>query len=110
MTFISIFTTQPPGGEPAPVPPPVIQFHADCQHATYATDQLVCSVADLKTLDGALAQAFLEARKLKGAGLDAGQAAWFRKRSLCAFRPDQEQCTRKSYLNRIRALKRLQRR
>lgn len=41
--------------QPAPVPPPIIQSHADCTRPQYASDTLVCGDAELMAIDAEVA-------------------------------------------------------
>jgi len=90
----------------APVPPPVEQFTANCQESAYATDHLVCADAELRGLDLELKSLVdkLPPSRLAGSPLMEGQAAWFKRRSLCAKQADHAACARAAYRERIRVL------
>ena len=90
----------------APVPPPAGQVTADCTTPTYATDHLVCADPGLRALDADLARVWAraEAAGQVTAGARQAQAAWFRQRSLCAFRDDHRACTEAAYRARIAEL------
>lgn len=79
-------------------------MQANCQAPTYATDLLVCSDLELKTLDaemGALLSR-LDATAIDGVPpMLESQYDWFKRRSLCAFDEDHRQCTDDAYTERL---------
>ena len=89
------------------IPPPPVQTVADCEHPTYASDQLVCGDAELLALDrelrDLLATVDLPAR-VAPASLFEPQEAWFRRRSLCAFSETHAACLKAAYSERIAVL------
>jgi len=86
------------------IPPPPAQSVADCEHPTYASDQLVCADAELLALDrelhDLLATVDLQAR-VAPASLVEPQELWFRRRSLCAFSERHAACLKAAYSERI---------
>jgi uncharacterized protein len=92
----------------APVPPPPEQTTANCAAPTYATDAFVCSDPHLRALDQQLAAlwAKTDADPQTTENDREIQAAWFRQRSMCAFRADQATCVEAAYLSRMDALQR----
>ncbi len=93
----------------APVPPPPEQTSANCAAPTYATDAFVCTDPHLRALDQQLAALWAKVNadpRTTDTEREA-QAAWFRQRSMCAFRTDQATCVEAAYLKRIDALQRL---
>lgn len=89
------------------VPPPVEQFTANCATPVYATDQLVCGDPALKAQDAAMAASLA---RLGGPPIDGfapwreSQAAWFKRRSLCAFEAAHRQCVLDAYAERLEVL------
>ncbi|AYJ84988.1 hypothetical protein D3Y57_02745 (plasmid) [Sphingomonas paeninsulae] len=88
-----------------PVPPPAIQWTADCARPTYATDMLVCGDPELRSMDQNLA------RMLENRGGDEtlapwieGQADWFRRSRMCAFQADHRECLTAAYSERALVL------
>jgi uncharacterized protein len=94
-------------GQASPVPPPVEQMRANCSAPTYASDMRVCGTPELLALDETmallLARAGAEAIEPPSAWIE-GQAAWFRRRSLCAMQARQDACLRAAYRERITVL------
>lgn len=87
-------------GLPAPVPPPIEQTGADCARPQYASDRLVCEDTQLRAMDAdvaALAQAL--PGQANGSQWE-DQAAWFRRRSRCAFEADHRACLSAAYADR----------
>lgn len=82
-----------------PVPPPVAQVVADCEHITYASDQLVCADDALLALDHALTDA-LPLPAASTLALEESDA-WFRRSRMCAMRSDHYACLRAAYRERI---------
>lgn len=93
---------------PSPIAAPVAQESADCIHPSYATDQLVCSDSELRALDHAVVER-LEAMPPPADTATypwiEDQEAWFRRRSLCAFREDHRACVRQAYAMRLAELR-----
>lgn len=91
----------------AAVSPPPEQFAANCDAPTYASDRLVCGDPSLRALDARLREAWaavdFDAVVVPGAWVE-GQAAWFRRRSRCAFAEPQAECLRALYGERIAVL------
>ena len=92
----------------APVPPPPEQTTAHCAAPTYATDQFVCTDTHFRALDQQLATLWAEVDTDPHTTETEreAQAAWFRKRSMCAFETDQAPCVEVAYRARIDALRR----
>jgi uncharacterized protein len=92
-----------------PIAPPVEQVTADCTAPTYATDRLVCADPELRALDAELAHlwAGAQAAGRVAASAQSVQAAWFRRRSLCAFHDDHRGCVEGAYRARIAELRRI---
>jgi uncharacterized membrane protein len=86
------------------IPPPPLQSVADCERPTYASDQLVCTDAELLAVDhelrDLLATVDLTARIAPGALIES-QDQWFRRRSLCAFSERHAACLKAAYSERI---------
>jgi len=77
------------------VPPPVIQYGAECKSPTFATDVLVCSDTDLRQLDAdvrALLEKLRQDSPEAAPQLEVSQWDWFKRRSECALRADHRQC------------------
>ena len=93
-----------------PLPPPSPQFSADCEAPVYATDKLVCETEALRVLDAEMLGLWTTARSLPWVSGDwiEPQDGWFRRRSLCAFETDHEECARAAYIERIAVLYLLQ--
>lgn len=90
------------------IPPPPEQTRLDCQAPVYASDTRSCADPELRALDEALGQ------WLDRAGSTAteptsmwmeGQAAWFRRRGLCAMKAAQDACLRAAYGERTEVLR-----
>lgn len=96
----------------AAVPPPPEQVGANCQASTYASDMLVCADSLLRALDAQMREAWdavdFESVVAPGAWIEA-QDAWFRRRSLCAFKERHADCLRGAYVERIAVLEALRR-
>lgn len=88
------------------VPPPGEQVASDCAAPVYATDQLVCSDAALRSLDAQMLRLWrmAEARHRGNGTLREAQVAWFRSRSQCAFKSDHRACVVTAYQSRIATL------
>ena len=86
------------------VPPPVSQVSADCVAPVYATDMLVCADPALRALDTEMLELWDRIAKTRKRS-EAEQAAWFRRRSLCAFDPDHRACVVTAYRTRITDLR-----
>ncbi len=89
------------------VPPPVEQFTANCAAPVYATDQLVCGDPALRAQDAAMAASLARFGRLPVDGLAPwreSQAAWFKRRSLCAFEAAHRQCVLDAYAERMEVL------
>lgn len=84
----------------APVPPPIAQIRADCARPQYASDTLVCGDSGLVALDAEVAGLAATAPALAAAAIWEDQAAWFRRRSLCAFNADHRDCLIAAYTDR----------
>jgi uncharacterized protein len=84
----------------APVPPPIAQFQADCARPQYASDALVCGDFELATLDAEVAGLAAPAPAIAAAAIWEDQTAWFRRRSLCAFKADHRDCLIAAYADR----------
>lgn len=85
------------------VPPPVEQVQADCRAPTYATDMLVCGDYDLRSRDAEMGALTGRVGRTALDGLEPfiePQAAWFRRRSRCAFETDHRQCAADAYEER----------
>lgn len=88
----------------AAVPPPPVQFAADCKAPVYASDQLICSTPDLLALDQAMQEAVAEAGSpalTPASDLIEPQDMWLRRRGLCAFQRDHAACLDAAYRERI---------
>lgn len=86
--------------QPAPVPPPIAQIQADCARPQYASDTLVCGDAELAALDAEVAGLAATAPALGDGAIWEDQAAWFRRRSLCAFNASHRDCLIAAYTDR----------
>lgn len=86
--------------QPAAVPPPIEQLGADCARPQYVSDTLVCADTALRALDADVARMSRTLPTLAGDALWESQAAWMRRRSLCAFRADQSACLAAAYADR----------
>jgi uncharacterized protein len=84
----------------SPVPPPIDQRHADCARPQYASDILVCSDAELLAIDAEVAALASAPPVLADGAIWEGQAAWLRRRSLCAFKDDHRGCLVAAYTDR----------
>jgi hypothetical protein len=89
---------------PQPVPPPAMQLTADCSHPVYASDQLVCSNAELARLDGDLVRLLAENAAPSGRWIES-QDMWFRRSRMCAFQADHAACLAAAYRERIGLLR-----
>lgn len=83
-----------------PVPPPIEQESADCEHSSYASDQLVCSDESLTALDREL-KALLPVRAEQHGLLIEPQTDWFKRSRVCAFQTNHLGCLRAAYRERI---------
>ena len=109
-----------PGAQPSPgaVPPPPLQFLADCQSPAYASDVVVCGDEALLSLDREVRRLYESLQDALQPTADGGlldplvlfepQDAWFRRRSLCAFSSHQRDCLRAAYVERLRVLRALE--
>jgi uncharacterized protein len=89
------------------VPPPVEQYTADCARPVYASDQLVCSDAELRSLDDRLALLLKDKPMLaqrSGSDFYEAQPAWFKRRSVCAMQVEHRACLAAAYEERIRVI------
>lgn len=77
----------------AAVPPPVAQGTANCQSPVYASDQLICSDAELWDTEQRIDALWRssQGRASMGTWVE-DQEAWFRRRALCAFHADHRAC------------------
>jgi len=94
----------------AAVPPPPEQVAADCEAPTYASDALVCADTSLLALDTRMRAALAAAGQeivAESRSLVEPQAAWFRRRSLCAFSSRHAACLSAAYADRIAVLRAL---
>ncbi|WP_439534476.1 hypothetical protein [Polymorphobacter sp.] len=82
------------------VPPPLEQRQADCARPQYASDTLVCSDPGLRALDAEVATLADRTPPLADGAIWEDQAAWQRRRSLCAFKPDHRACLAAAYADR----------
>lgn len=87
-------------GQPAPVPPPIVQIRADCARPQYASDTLVCGDPELAALDAEVAGLAATAPARAAAAIWEDQAEWFRRRSLCAFNANHRDCLIAAYVDR----------
>lgn len=84
-----------------PVPPPVPQLQVDCGRPQYASDSLICSDSSLLSMDAEVAaRAAAAAPGLSDGAIWETHAAWFRRRSLCAFNADHRGCLEAAYSDR----------
>lgn len=89
------------------VPPPAVQYGADCESPTFATDILVCADVDLRSRDAEVRRLFERLRQdAPGTAtqLEASQSGWFQRRSECAMESDHRQCVVEAYAERLAAL------
>jgi hypothetical protein len=86
------------------VPPPVAQLTADCVHPVYASDQLVCSDADLARLDYDMVRLLAADEPPTGPWIEA-QETWFRRSRMCAFQAGHAACLAAAYRERIGLLR-----
>ena len=93
-------TADPSAAQPAPVPPPLEQLQADCTRPQYASDTLVCGDAELRTADAQVAALAGTPPTLAAGAIWEDQAAWLRRRSLCAFTADHRGCLVAAYTDR----------
>lgn len=92
-----LFGAAPPA---APIPPPVDQAVANCDSPIYASDVTVCSNEILLALDRELG-ALLPIPEVASSIAFEEQDDWFRRSRKCAFRPDQVNCLRAAYRERL---------
>lgn len=87
------------------IPPPPVQFTADCVARTYASDQFVCADAELLELDRLLSAHIAQRRKTSpdDGEVDEDQD-WFRRSRLCAFESDHRECLLSAYCLRLALL------
>lgn len=88
----------------SPVPPPLAQSSAACDHPVYATDELVCGDPKLLALDRRLLAVLPKVADVVGSPWIEDQQAWFRRSRLCAFRADHATCAAQAYRDRIAVL------
>jgi uncharacterized protein YecT (DUF1311 family) len=86
--------------QPAAVPPPIEQTSADCARPTYASDMLVCGDSELKARDAELA-VLVAKTPIAGTAVMESDAAWFKRRSRCAFSADHRACLAAAYAERL---------
>lgn len=90
------------------VPPPVVQWTANCTAPVYATDRLVCGDAELARADDAMISWLGRWRPPPVDGFAPwreSQEAWLKRRSLCAFRTSHRQCVVDAYAERMAVLR-----
>ena len=84
----------------------------DCTRAATPVETLICSDAELATLDIELDRAYRAAReKLQGQErqkLVSEENAWIRARAGCAHAPDMRACVRTAYQERLTVLRSIQ--
>jgi uncharacterized protein len=89
---------------PSPsIPPPSVQLTADCRNSVYASDQFVCSDAELRMLDSQLADTIARFDSEVSTAPDViweDHFAWLRRRSLCAFQVEHRKCLIDAYSSR----------
>ncbi len=90
----------PVASQPAPVPPPLPQMRADCIRPQYASDALVCGDPELVAADAEVAALAATTPTVADGAIWEDQAAWIRRRSLCAFGPDHRGCLVAAYVDR----------
>lgn len=90
----------------AAVPPPAEQIAADCTAPVYASDRLVCVDPELRGIDEASAEMVARVGPLDPTAdsLIEDHAAWFRRRSRCAFQRDHRACLAAAYRDRALVL------
>jgi hypothetical protein len=76
---------------------------ANCDAPIYAIDRLVCADSDLLALDRAIGGRLAQAIPAPSPMIE-DQAAWFRRRTLCAFQSDALACARLAYRERLAVL------
>ncbi len=89
------------------LPPPVEQYSANCAALSYASDQLVCSDPNLLDLDRKMVAALADARTVAIEPVSPfiePQAAWLRRRSLCAGQTGHRACLEAAYAERTAVL------
>lgn len=94
----------------AATPPPLEQIAADCAAPTYASDMLVCGDPFLRSLDARIREAWAAvdvAAVVASGGWVEAQAAWFKRRSLCALIDKHTECLQAAYVERIAVLEAL---
>lgn len=103
LTIICLLSLQllgsPAAAQPAAVPPPVEQRRTDCGRPQYASDALVCGDPALLAVDAEIA-AMDTQPPLAASAIWEDQAAWLRRRSLCAFKTDHRACLVAAYADR----------
>lgn len=102
--FVVMSASSAAAAQPAPVPPPLAQLGADCIRTQYASDMLVCGDAGLSALDAKVAGLAAAAGRTATDAVLEDQAAWMRRRSLCAFKADHRACLLAAYTDRLAAL------
>jgi uncharacterized protein len=90
----------------AAVPSPLAQQGAECEHPTYATDQLVCADPELLKLDRNMMEKLAEAGFPSGPFVEP-QEDWFRRSRLCAMTAQHLSCVVEAYLERMKLLEAL---
>jgi uncharacterized protein len=94
-------------GPAVATPPPPEQIAANCAAPTYASDMLVCGDQFMRALDARMRDAWSAvdfAAIVAPGGWVEPQAAWFRRRSLCAFAERHAECLQAAYVERIAVL------
>lgn len=92
------------------VPPPPEQVAADCAAPSYASDVLVCTDPVLRAFDLRMLEAWAALDVASAVAPQASiesQAAWFRRRSMCAFSERHVECLMAAYIERIAVLEAL---
>lgn len=85
----------------AAVPPPLPQQSANCDRPTYASDQLVCTDPQLRTMDGLYRSMLDQQGAISIAAVWEDNSLWFRRRSRCAFEAEHRDCLVHAYADRI---------
>lgn len=96
--------TGPTAAQSAAVPPPPLQYTADCSRPIYAIDHLTCSDSSLRALDAKLRYLIETRGNHPSPAYIEPDADWFRRRGLCAFQVDQKRCASSAYAERIAVL------
>jgi len=86
-----------------PVPPPPSLEAADCEHPSYASDQLICSNESLLALDHQL-RALLPVPAVAANVHFEDQMVWFKRSRMCASKAGQQSCLQAAYRERIAVL------